>query len=114
MFTRLRPVPSGIDRPAMRWCLTALVLACFALPAVADDKLSQDEILAAVRRGDLRPFSEIEEKVRAKLPGAVIKVEVERDDGMLVYEFRTLDSRGRRHDVYIDGKTGDIVEIKRK
>ena len=114
MFTCLRPFLSAIDCRAMRWRLTALVLACFALPAVADDKLSQDEILAAVKRGDLRPLAEIERHMRGQLPGSVIKIEVERDGGVLVYEFKTLDTRGRRHDVYVDGKTGAIIEIKRK
>lgn len=81
---------------------------------LADPKISQDEILAAVRRGEMRPLAEIEDAVRGKLPGEVLKVEVEREDGEWIYEFKTIDPRGRRSDVYVDAKTGKILEIKRK
>lgn len=97
-----------------RWLLMMAVTLTPLGSAMADPKVSQDEIRAAVRRGEMRPLAEIEEAVRGKLPGEVIKVEIEREDGVWVYEFKTLDSRGRRTDVYVDGRSGEIVETKRK
>lgn len=90
--------------------------AALALTPVthAGSKVSQDELLAAVRQGQARPLADIEEALRGKLPGEVIKVEIEREKGSYIYEFKTLDARGRRHDVYVDAKTGDILEIERK
>ena len=82
--------------------------------ALADPKVSQDEIRAAVRRGEMRPLAEIEEALRGKLPGEVMKVEIERDDGVWIYEFKVLDSRGRRYDVYVNARSGEIMETKRK
>lgn len=101
-------------KPAMRWLFVALFALGPMGGALADPKISQDEIRAAVRRGEMRPLAEIEEAVRGKLPGEVIKVEIERDDGLWIYEFKVLDSRGRRYDVYVDGRSGEIRETKRK
>ena len=95
-------------------CLGLAALVAASPVAHADPKVSQDEILAAVRRGEMRPLAEIEDAVRGKLPGEVLKVEVEREDGAWIYEFKTIDPRGRRSDVYVDAKTGKILEIKRK
>lgn len=95
-------------------CLLAGVFIVLSAAAHADKKLSQDQILAAVRNGEMRPLAEIEEAIKGKLPGEVIKVELEREDGDWIYEFKTIDARGRRSDVYVDAKTGQILEIKRK
>ena len=100
-------------KPVFRRLLAGIFIMTSAL-AQADDKVSQDEIRAAVQRGEMRPLAEIEEAVRGKLPGDVLKVELERDDGAWVYEFKTIDARGRRSDVYVDARTGKILEIKRK
>ena len=104
----------GRMEPMGRWLWTIAAMLGPLGGAMADPKVSQDEILAAVRRGEMRPRAQIEEAVRGRLPGEVIKVEIERDEGVWIYEFKTLDGRGRRHDVYVDAKTGVIVEIKRK
>lgn len=101
-------------QPAKRWLLISLLALALPGGALADPKVSQDEIRAAVRRGEIRPLAEIEDAVRGKLPGEVIKVEIERDDGLWIYEFKVLDSRGRRYDVYVDGRSGEIRETKRK
>ena len=82
----------------------AVLVAGLATGAGASEQVSQDDILAAVRRGDIRPLSEIE----------VIKVEVERERGVWTYEFKTLDGKGRRHDVHVDALSGKILEIRRK
>ena len=52
----------------LRRRLLALLFALPACLARADD-VSHDEILAAVRRGEIRPLAEIEASLRARLPG---------------------------------------------
>ena len=79
----------------------------------ADRTTAYAEALFAVARAE-GPLAEIEDAVRGKLPGEVLKVEVEREDGAWIYEFKTIDPRGRRSDVYVDAKTGKILETKRK
>jgi uncharacterized membrane protein YkoI len=104
-------------RPRPALLLALLLSLSFAAPpgqAAADERPSQDEILAAVRRGEMRPLAEIEALLQDRLPGKVIKVELERRRGMWVYEFKVLGAEGRRSDVYVDASTGDVLKVERK
>ena len=48
----------------------------------------QNEVFEAVREGKIRPFSELYQAVAEQLNGRVIKVELEEDDDMWVYELK--------------------------
>jgi uncharacterized membrane protein YkoI len=80
-------------------------------PAIARD---HDDARHAVERGDIRPLAEILATVRDKLPGEVVRVEIEQRDGHWRYEFRTIDPQGRLFDVFVDARTGDVVRIREK
>lgn len=109
----LRRSPIGLC--AVRGLLLGVGLSFFALQGgTADERIGQDEIRTAVRRGEIRSLSEIEELLSGKLPGEAIKVEIERERGRWVYEFKVLDRGGQRFDVYVDARTGEILETKRK
>lgn len=89
------------------------ILLALAAPARGEE-LSHDEALAAVRRGAIRPLAEIEAAVRERLPGEIIEVEIERQGGRYVYEFKILDAAGRRREVHVDAATGAILERGRR
>ena len=101
----MKPVPARL--------LALLALAASCAPALADDA-PHDEVLAAVRRGEIRPLAEIEAKVRARQPGEIIKIEIERKHGVLVYEFKILDAEGRRREIHVDARNGDVLDRKRR
>ncbi|MEZ9714183.1 PepSY domain-containing protein [Vibrio cyclitrophicus] len=48
----------------------------------------QDEVYDAVQEGYIRPFSEMYEAVENDLHGRIIKVELEEDDDVWVYELK--------------------------
>lgn len=48
----------------------------------------QDKVFAAVRDGQIRPFSELYSTIDEQLYGRVIKVELEEDDNDWVYELK--------------------------
>ncbi len=48
----------------------------------------QDEVYEAVRRGYIRPFSELYDAVEQDLHGRIIRVELEEDDDIWVYELK--------------------------
>lgn len=100
-------------KPALASLLALLALAASGAPGRADD-VPHDEVLAAVRRGEIRPLAEIEAKVRARQPGEIIEIEIERKHGALVYEFKILDAQGRRRDIYVDARNGEILDRKRR
>jgi uncharacterized membrane protein YkoI len=93
----------------------ALAAAFLAVPAVVPaGARDHDEARRAVEAGEIRPLAEVLNLVRAKLPGEIVRVKLERENGLWVYEFRGVDSKGRLFEVYVDGRTGEIKRIKEK
>lgn len=76
-----------------------------------DCKTSQDCARDAFQSGEIRPLAEVIAAARAKVPGEVVKVELEREHGVWVYEIKILTSEGRRREVEIDAKTLEIRDV---
>ncbi|MGE0750319.1 MAG: PepSY domain-containing protein [Variibacter sp.] len=89
----------------------ALLAVPVIVPAGARD---HDEARRAAEAGEIRPLAEILNFVGGKLPGEIVRVKIERENGLWVYEFRVVDSKGRLFEVYVDGRTGEIKRIKEK
>ena len=114
-----------IRSPPSRRCLfgpaAALMLAClvpglsFARdvrhPAGAEDRGEEDHERArrALIAGEVRPLAEILTIVRPKLDGDIVEVELQREDGRYVYEFKVLTRTGRLREFLIDPKSGEIL-----
>lgn len=49
---------------------------------------------------------------RERMPGEVVKVELEREHGRLVYEVEVISTQGPKYELDIDAMTGEIIEIK--
>lgn len=74
-------------------------------------KKSQDCALDAREQGKIRPLSEVLAAARAALPGEVVKIELEREDGVWVYEIKILTGTGARRTVEINAETLSILKI---
>lgn len=48
----------------------------------------------------------------ARVPGQVVKAELDYDDGMLVYEIDIRTAAGYKYEVEIDANTGVILRVK--
>lgn len=85
-------------------------------PAAAsdDDDKRHDAVRRAVEAGEIRSLSDIVADVRGQLPGEIVGVEVERENGRWLYEFRVIDGKGRLFEVYIDARSGAIERVKEK
>jgi uncharacterized membrane protein YkoI len=90
------------------------MVVLLAPAAAAADPRDHDTVRHAVERGEVRPLAEILERVRARLPGEIVGVEIERKQGRWLYEFRTVDRNGRLYEVYVDGTSGAIERVKEK
>lgn len=93
--------------------LTA-VLTMLAPPQLHADEHERDEMRHAVERGEIRSLADILAALHGKLPGEVAGVEIEREDGRWLYEFRVVDSKGRLFEVYVDARTATIERTKEK
>jgi uncharacterized membrane protein YkoI len=107
--------------PRIRLTGLLLTLICAAIVppqgAIGEDrrqdcKQSQDCALDAFKSGQIRPLSEVLAVAREKLPGEVVKIELEREDGVWVYEIKVLTRSGRRREVEIDARTLAVIKIE--
>jgi uncharacterized membrane protein YkoI len=102
-------------RMRLRTALFWFALAAAAVPVAARcDSHDHDAVRVAVERGEIRPLVEILGIVRARLPGEVAGVEIERKSGRWIYELRIVNAKGGLFEVYVDARTGDIIRIKEK
>jgi len=80
--------------------------------ATADE--DHDAARAAVERGEIRPLTEVLKHVRGKLPGDIVGVEIEQEDGRWLYEFRLVDGKGHLFEAYVDPRNGKIERVEEK
>ena len=99
-----------------------MVALATATCAMGDDREGESEtenneresVRAAVERGELKSLSNVLQAVRPKLPGEVVGIEIEREQGVWIYEFRVVDDKGRLFDVYVDAATAQILKTTEK
>ncbi|WP_339249331.1 PepSY domain-containing protein [Sporosarcina sp. FSL W8-0480] len=47
-----------------------------------------------------------------RVPGEVIKAELEYDDGILLYEIEIRNAQGVKYEVKVDAVTGEVIRVK--
>ena len=95
----------------MKKKLVTLLLCLALLPAMPDlapAKDGREDAGEAVRSGKAMSISRILKQVRPRL-GEILEIELEEDDGRLVYEIRYMTREGRRREAYVDARTGRIL-----
>ena len=105
----------------MRTPITLIFVCALAASAAADGgrrghdrdhDRDHDRAREALRRGEAAPLSEILPAVEARLGARVIEVELERDDGRLIYEFALIAPDGRILEAEVDARSGAILEVE--
>lgn len=94
--------------------LLFLAAALAGLPAAGalagkDDHVEARELL---RRGEIVPLARVLEVVRQRVPGDVIEVELDRDDGLWRYKVKVLTPAGQVRKLYLDARNANVVRIK--
>jgi uncharacterized membrane protein YkoI len=92
--------------------LTVFLLACALAASAAANDRDHDRAREAVRRGEAAPLAEILPAVEARLGARVIEVELEREDGRLIYEFELIGPDGRLIDAEVDARTGAVLDVE--
>lgn len=73
---------------------------------------SHDRAHRARARGEIRPLEDILPAVRARYPGELAEIELEREHGVWVYEIKVIDPAGRLLEIEVDARTGGIIEVE--
>ncbi|MGH6632255.1 PepSY domain-containing protein [Sphingopyxis sp.] len=106
--------------------IAALPLAYIAGPAVAHgyetkaskpskaerERAEQEAIRKAVQRGELLPLPRILAIAQSKVPGDVVKVELESESSGIKYEVKILTASGRVREVELNARTGALIKIE--
>ncbi|PSW21831.1 hypothetical protein C9I98_00765 [Photobacterium sanctipauli] len=71
-----------------------------------------DDVMHAVQQGLIQPYSELQKVVAKQLNGRIIRVELEEDDDVWIYELKLIDPNNNIVKVDYEAKTLTIVEIK--
>ena len=87
-----------------------LVLATMSGTRADDD--DHDFAKRALEQGRALPLADIIAKISPQVPGKVIEVELEDEDGALVYDLKVLSPQGRLQEIEVDAATGKILKIE--
>jgi len=81
-------------------------------PAAALDRDSdQERVRRAFENGEILPITDILAIVAPRLPGEVLKVELDLRRYDMYYEVEVLTPTGRVSEIIIDARTGAVVEV---
>lgn len=99
----------------MRW-LSAAVLAALVIVTAASAQASETpdprQIKRWVEDGTILPLDTVLRD--QQLPGRVLDVDLEYENDLLVYEVKWLDDSGHRHKLFIDARTGQRIDWRRR
>jgi uncharacterized membrane protein YkoI len=68
----------------------------------------------AVEQGQILPLIEILGRLKDAIPGRIIEVELEREDGRYVYEIKAITDAGEVSEYEVDAATAAIIKFKTK
>lgn len=75
-------------------------------------RFSQDDAREALRKGKVMPLTAILEIVAKRQPGTVIAVDLETKHGRLIYEIDVITEDGRRRELRLDARGGEILAVE--
>lgn len=76
--------------------------------ALRDYEIARD----AVARGEILPLAQVLQQVQRIYPGRVIDVELDDDDGLLIYEIEMITPDGRYVEIEVDAATGSVLDYE--
>lgn len=81
-------------------------------PVEFEDGLDAGFARAAVLRGEILPLDQVLKVLREHVAGELIEMQLEVEDGVLIYEFDLVSPEGRLFEVEIDAATGRLLQIE--
>lgn len=100
---------------AMRLPLPALSILCAAtalIPGAAVGDADHDGLREALERDELVSFRSIFDWIEQRYDGRVLEVDLEDEDGALIYEVDLLTPDGHKIEFEFDARSGALIAIK--
>ena len=110
-------------RSRLTLMLTAMMLAFLASFAGVSMALShegeedheitdEDRARGALERGEVLPLDQVKAGLESRIHGEITGIELEKEHGIWVYEFKVISPGGKMIEVHIDAKTGKLIDKK--
>ena len=80
--------------------------------STSSSRFSHDDAREALRKGKVMPLTAILEIVAKRQPGTVIAVDLETKHGRLIYEIDVITEDGRRRELRLDARGGEILAVE--
>lgn len=96
-----------------RFALVAALILLAGQPSLAGS-VDQNAAREAVKKGDIRPLAEAIAKVEQDFQSRVLDAELEREDGVYVYEIKAISKEGWRRKLHLNAQTLEILKEKSK
>lgn len=87
-----------------------LVAGMINTAVVASDDISQNEIRRLVQQGRVIPLEKLLQRYPEKQFGRLLDLEVEREHGVIVYEFEFLRRDGQVLEIEVDASNGRVLK----
>lgn len=94
--------------------LLVFVFIALAQPLAHADSLGHDEAREAVKRGDIKPLSEVLVWVEGRYRGRVLDAELERHHDRYIYEIKLIGDDNWLRKIYLDARSLEVLKEKRK
>ena len=102
-------------RSAAALVVAVLVALTAGLPSArAEDRHDHERARAALQAGEVLPLSTVLDRLQRSHPGQVLELELERDDGLWVYELKLLQADGQLLKLKLDARTAQVLSAKRR
>ena len=105
-----RPVRSMPTATAVLFALLASVGTAQARDHNDDD---HERAHRAVQAGEVMPLEQVLPRIAKEHPGQVLKIELEREDGLWTYEVKLLRADGQLVKLLLDARTAKVLRAKR-
>jgi uncharacterized membrane protein YkoI len=102
-------VPQVIRLKSLRYILTSFAILLALITPLWADETEPDEVSRLLRQDEILPLATILELIRPVTGETILEVEVEHEDFGIAYEIYFLDPQGRRREIYVDARTGEIM-----
>ncbi|RIK94768.1 MAG: peptidase M4 [Burkholderiales bacterium] len=82
--------------------------------AHADDRIRRSEVRELREAGKILPMEDILARARTAQPGQVVEIELDRENGRLVYDVKLIDDADAIHKLELDAATGEVIRRSRR
>ena len=92
--------------------VTAFILLCLLVQSgYADD---HDEAQRLLQQGKVQPLEKLLDNVLTKVPGKVLEVELEEEDGHYIYELEVLRPDNSVVEVKVNAASGELISTEKE